>query len=1158
MMQQPRVWTVIRSVAVLLAFVSSLALAGLPVKDKSAKLAKTSDNDLYAPFLINNVFNYYGNNGDGSYNKFSTNNEGFEFYKGSGKTIIFEDGVVWGGYHKGRANPKVGGSVYRHGLQAGRILTNGTATTDPVADDAGNPIYHIYRVRPDINPKVDFSAVESKINTEEVAFIGRYESKSAQDIYNQYVADWQNWPADQGAPFKYGVDNTGHQRTAADGPYNPEFDIPGQPGADQTLWYVANDVNDSRTENLAGCPPIGIEMQRTIWGYKRAGALGNTIFASTLIINKSGAPIDSMFMVQWADPDLGDAGDDYVGCDTTRSLGYVYNGGAVDAMYGVAVPAGGFDFFQGPIVASPGDSAIFRLQYRHGYKNLPMTTFDFFSQGFAQYADPAQGPSGDIQWYRLMNGTTAPSGVPFVDPTTNQTTKFCLYGDPVKATDGSAGWVDGLAGLTPQDRRMCLVTGPFTMAAGDTQELVVANLAGLGADRLSSITVLRTVDDKAQAAYNNLFSIPGPPPSPVVTVAPLDGKIVLTWGDTTTIRRTEGSVDQGFTFEGYNIYEYPPPTLGGNPILLGTYDLKDGITIISDTVYDANTGLNMPTVLQMGTDNGIIRSITLTGSKVTGGPLVDGTTYYFGVTAYSYNANPPAAAGTHSLEDPPSGAAIAIVPHSPDPGTHYGASAGDTLVSVVHSAGVSDGSVLARVANPQALTGGTYKVFFSKSGGNPVWGVFRILNGKTDTLARNMTDQTGEPGGALIVDGIEIRVTGAPNDFKDFGVVADASGPISPEQAATINTDAYGYPHAFNDGTPDGTKQQSAGLTVSQGWVVGTGMNSPTMSPYYDQFVARVTNSGARWPLIIPNDYEIRFAPGKALIVADFGSPKDILIDVPFQLWNIGSGTPNDQSDDYQMFPNILDVDNNGKFNLLTKAGTDTADLGGGGADHTISGGTNDPFTDWIYWVEPENTAPGHAGYDAIVAGVEAAISGGQDAYLGAGTAGTDVLRRFVLVGWNFGDVGTGVYAQQMPEAGTVLRITTTKPNTPNDQFTITAPATTQSTDQAKGDVKMINVFPNPYIGFNPQETNRYARFVTFNHLPAKANIRVFNLAGILIRTIVKNDPKTQFAQWDLNNESGFPVSAGMYVVYIDMPDLGVTKTLKLGIIPEQQYLDRY
>ena len=172
----------------------------------------------------------------------------------------------------------------------------------------------------------------------------------------------------------------------------------------------------------------------------------------------------------------------------------------------------------------------------------------------------------------------------------------------------------------------------------------------------------------------------------------------------------------------------------------------------------------------------------------------------------------------------------------------------------------------------KALTGGTYKVFFSTSGGNPVWGVFRHPEWEDRHAGEEPDRSDGEPSGALIVDGIEIRVTGAPNDFKDFGVVADASGPVSPEQAATINSDAYGYPHTLNNGTPDGTKQQSAGLTASQGWVLGTGMNSPSMSPYYDQFVARVTNSGARWPLIIPNDYEIRFAPGKALIVADFGA----------------------------------------------------------------------------------------------------------------------------------------------------------------------------------------------------------------------------------------------------------------------------------------------
>lgn len=1126
-MKQPRLWTVIGTVAVLLAFVGSVALAGLPAKAKGAKLGKTSDNDVYAPFLINNVFNYYGNNGDGSYNKFSTNNEGFEFYKGTGKTIIFEDGVVWGGYHKGYPQPKVGGSVYRHGLQAGVILTPGTATTDPVADDASNGKYRVYRVRPDINPKVDFSAVESKINTDEVAFIDRFESRSAQDIYNQYIKDWNEWPADQGAPFKYGVDNNGHQRTAADGPYNPEFDIPGQPGADQTLWYVANDMSDARTENLAGCPPIGIEMQRTIWGYKRAGALGNTIFASSLIINKSGAPIDSMYLVQWTDPDLGDAGDDYVGCDTTRSLGYVYNGGAVDGMYGVAVPAGGFDFFQGPLVPSPGDSAIFRLEYRHGFKNLPMTTFDFFSQGFDAYADPAQGPNGNIEWYRLMKGTTAAAGVPFIDPTNNQPTKFCLYGDPVKSTDGSAGWVDGMAGLTPQDRRMCLVTGPFTMAAGDTQELVVANLAGLGADRLSSISVLRAVDDKAQAAYNNLFKIPGPPPPPVVAVAALDGKIILSWGDTTTINKTEGTVDQGFTFEGYNIYEYPPPSSGGSPILLGTYDLNDGITIISDTVYDANTGLNMPTVLQAGSDNGIIRSITLTSSKVTGGPLINGTTYYFGVTAYSYNANPPAAAGTHSLEDPPSGAAIAIVPHSTDPGTRYGAVSGDTIkpvMTVATGGTASDGSAIGLVVDPTRLTGHQYAVTFqTDADNNTVWSLKDLTANRT--VLSNQSNQTGD-GNYAIVDGIMFKVMGPPVGMKSWSIPA----------GAREFSWAGGFPglglEGFSSGNPTAYDQDNGTIGAAGHFAFG-GISTNLGNADYHTTLLKLAavDKTALWdPKATPSDPN--FSRGYRYLRNSSAAPAE----PSFAPWiiNTGSGYPY-QDYNYSMPFSAWDEETNPPTRLAL-----------GVFENNTAGG----ILDGRYW-------PGLTTDDNTVLREFAFIF--KSPY-------TDTPDPTMMVNM-FSNSSTPLMWVMTCErrndanwpAGEEFLITANHVNTPAITFTFSAPSNTIADPTiAKDDVKLINVFPNPYLGFNPQEINRYARFVTFNHLPAKANIRIFNLAGILVRTLVKNDPKTQFYQWDLNNESGFPVSAGMYIVYIDMPDLGVTKTLKLGVIPEQQYLDRW
>jgi len=110
----------------------------------------------------------------------------------------------------------------------------------------------------------------------------------------------------------------------------------------------------------------------------------------------------------------------------------------------------------------------------------------------------------------------------------------------------------------------------------------------------------------------------------------------------------------------------------------------------------------------------------------------------------------------------------------------------------------------------------------------------------------------------------------------------------------------------------------------------------------------------------------------------------------------------------------------------------------------------------------------------------------------------------------------------------------------------------------AKADAENINVFPNPYYGCNPQEINKYQRFITINHLPAKATIRIFNLAGQLITTIDKNDPNTQFQRWTLTNDGGYQVGSGLYIIHIDMPDLGTTKVLKAAIIQEQQILDRF
>jgi hypothetical protein len=143
------------------------------------------------------------------------------------------------------------------------------------------------------------------------------------------------------------------------------------------------------------------------------------------------------------------------------------------------------------------------------------------------------------------------------------------------------------------------------------------------------------------------------------------------------------------------------------------------------------------------------------------------------------------------------------------------------------------------------------------------------------------------------------------------------------------------------------------------------------------------------------------------------------------------------------------------------------------------------------------------------------------------------------------------------PKDGDSFLLVANHVNTKNDVFAFTVPGAVASDSLMKADLKKVNVFPNPYYGINEAETSRYTHFVTFSHLPKKAKIRIFDLAGTLVRTIEK-DSAEQFLQWDLNNEEELPVASGMYIAHIEMPDAKQEKILKIAVIQEQQFLENY
>ncbi|MDP1677913.1 MAG: T9SS type A sorting domain-containing protein [Bacteroidota bacterium] len=1105
---------------VTLYFVNTLYAEDPSGEKNKQRLHKVTTNDTYQSFTINNFFNYYSNNGDGSYNPYK-GMSGLEFPKGSGNTAVFEDGFLIGGKTRTSISDptqiiKVGGSAYRHGWQAGRIVTPGTSTTNAVADNPALPANRIFKVRSDITPSTPTGLAKDIIEAGELPLVSRFESgATVQTIYDQYISDWNEWPASEGAPF---TDNNNN------GTYEPAVDVPGVSGADQTLWHVSNDLDAAKTKFLYGSDPIGIELQRTIWGYRYKGALGNTIFTKYKIINKSGAIFDKAYVAQWSDPDLGEPGNDITGCDTLLSLGFVYNGTIRDAVYGSNSPALGYDFFQGPLVNGlPSDSGKVNGRYVRGKKNLPMTAFNFTYSGNVINNNMPSPYDGTIQWYRQMQGLNGNTGAPIHEyfDILKPTTSFTVSGDPVTGL----GWLDGVYN-PPSDRRMWLCSGPFTMANGDTQEIVVGTIIAQDGDRLSSVSALKSYDKAAQFAYDHNFISTGTPPSVTVTVINGDGEIVLDWGNEKFAKMIESYNSNGYKFQGYNIYQSPSANYSpATAKRLATFDIVDGVGIIKDEVFDNLLGTTIVKPVQFGSDYGIQRTYTVKIDTFTGKALVNGRSYYFSVTAYCYNPDPYTV--PKSFENGPM--QPEAIPQSRPPGVRYEKNIGDTL-RVTHSSGICDGAVYAIVVDPKKLTGHDYSVTFDSLPGYILcWKLTDVTTGKV--LLDKQYNISGD-NDYFTVDGMLIKVTGVskfgvrgwsiPNGkqvwtwidgdglgFEGFNgaigwdepAYTFGSIPIRTVPASDVRNVLIKYATAASGTITNGIANCFYADTAA--WNAST---DPNFSYGY-RYVRGGTFAPAR-PEFTP------YVGANAGVTSNYGFGGYNKNTVPFSAWNTETNPP--------------------------------TRLAVGFLENNVTTG----LVDGRYWSYPNGSGSNNAGASR------------REWFFIFATPYTDAVPN------NAYKVSVLINPLPIMYTGTVMRLNGANQsagdefmifanhgNTVNDVFRFTAPAPTSSIADAKADVEKINVFPNPYFRFNSQETSPSHRFITFNHLPQKATIRIFTLAGILVKTITKDDAM-QFVQWDLRNNASNAASAGMYIVHIDMPEIGKAKILKLAVIPSAQIVE--
>lgn len=81
--------------------------------------------------------------------------------------------------------------------------------------------------------------------------------------------------------------------------------------------------------------------------------------------------------------------------------------------------------------------------------------------------------------------------------------------------------------------------------------------------------------------------------------------------------------------------------------------------------------------------------------------------------------------------------------------------------------------------------------------------------------------------------------------------------------------------------------------------------------------------------------------------------------------------------------------------------------------------------------------------------------------------------------------------------------------------------------------LERVGVVPNPYRGrapWDPQGGNE----VHFTNLPVRSTIKIYTIAGDLVRTLQHSDRVRDFERWDLTNQDGQSVASGIYMYRVE------------------------
>ena len=449
-----------------------------------------------------------------------------------------------------------------------------------------------------------------------------------------------------------------------DGDY-PVISIRGCPDenyADQMFFQIYND-NGGPHKGSDQSKPIRMEVQVQAFAFATSDELNDMTFMRYKLINRAQDTISDCYFAMWVDADLGCSKDDYIGCDTTRSLAFYYNSDDIDgnddcscgnaATYCKTIPLLGIDYFRGPLDEF-GDE-------------LGMSSFTYINNMSAGNPPPGTtDPNGAAQYYNYLTGKWK-DGTPFYggdDGYQDPQYPIIKYAFPGLPNDPN-GWSMAQEGIGFGDRRTVQASGPFTLQPGKTNELII----GLPwvpdvQHPAPDISRLLLADDKAQNLFDACFKITDGPDAPDMDIVELDREIIITLSNNEVLSNNKNEAYEGddlansgevYKFEGYIIYQTINENVSlsdlDNPDLariVAQCDVKNNVSKVYNwEAYAPNPFPTDTTPKQLfklvekvaGKDNGIKHSFDITKDAFGSGdaPLINHRKYYYVAIAYAYN-----------------------------------------------------------------------------------------------------------------------------------------------------------------------------------------------------------------------------------------------------------------------------------------------------------------------------------------------------------------------------------------------------------------------------------------------------------------------------------------------------------------------------------------